>query len=273
MGPTVPRSTVLTPAEEAMIVEFQRRTLIRIDDVLGCLRDSIANLIRLSLHRCLERHGISRLPDNPDKASKRGKFADVPIGYVHIDISELRLAIGKVNMFLALACAARQAMALERRIVNAAARRPAARPTYRAPNPRRPTITRALHQAASGHPPGARFARGNGSPAGPATHRHPRSPHPGHHPPHLQRLRHPHRPGPRPRPPPPPPLRSPEHQLTTHRKPPHHTRPRSSCKRTAQRKTEHANAGVGTKAFCFFFSKKKALLSSYPANTAAHAQP
>ena len=75
------------------------------------MRDSIPKLTRSSLHRCLERHGISRLPENPDKASKRGKFAQTAIGYVHIaaanpaefrDISELRLAGGKLNMFLAI---------------------------------------------------------------------------------------------------------------------------------------------------------------------------
>ena len=41
MGPTAPCSTVLTPAGEAMVVEFRRRTLLPLDDVPGCLRDSI----------------------------------------------------------------------------------------------------------------------------------------------------------------------------------------------------------------------------------------
>jgi hypothetical protein len=102
MGPRHPRSTVLTPIEEAMIVEFRRRTLLPLDDVLGCLRDSIPKLTRSSLHRCLERHGISRLPENESTASKRGRFAATPIGYVHIDICELRLAEGKLHMFLAI---------------------------------------------------------------------------------------------------------------------------------------------------------------------------
>ena len=83
-------------------MEFRRRTLLPLDDVLGCLGESIPKLIRSRLHRCLERHGISRLPESPDHASKRGKFAETPIGYVHIDISELRLAQGKLNMFLAI---------------------------------------------------------------------------------------------------------------------------------------------------------------------------
>lgn len=38
-------------------------------------------------------------PENPDKASNRGKFAETSIGYVYIDISELRLVQGKLNMF------------------------------------------------------------------------------------------------------------------------------------------------------------------------------
>lgn len=33
MGPATPRSTVLTEVEEAMIVEFRRRTLLPLDDV------------------------------------------------------------------------------------------------------------------------------------------------------------------------------------------------------------------------------------------------
>jgi hypothetical protein len=78
MGPRNPRSTVLTPVEEAMIVEFRRRTLLPLDDVLGCLRESIPKLTRSSLHRCLERHGISRLPESKEKASKHGRFANTP---------------------------------------------------------------------------------------------------------------------------------------------------------------------------------------------------
>ena len=56
MGPTLPRSTVLSAVEEAMIVEFRRRTLLPLDDVFGCLRDTIPKLTCSSLHRCLERH-------------------------------------------------------------------------------------------------------------------------------------------------------------------------------------------------------------------------
>jgi len=102
MGPHQPRSTVLTEAEEAIVVEFRRRTLLPLDDVLGCLRETIPKLTRSALHRCLVRHGISRLPQDKEAASKRKRFAETRIGYVHIDVCELRLAEGKLFMFLAI---------------------------------------------------------------------------------------------------------------------------------------------------------------------------
>src|SRR5919107_416823 len=102
MGPVRPRSTVLTEAEEAIVVEFRRRTLLPLDDVLGCRRDAIPKLSRSALHRCLVRRGISRLPRDEEKASKRQHFAETAIGYVHVDLCELRLAEGKLSVFLAI---------------------------------------------------------------------------------------------------------------------------------------------------------------------------
>jgi len=101
MGPKAPKSTVLTPAEEAIVVEFRRRTLLPLDDVLGCLRDTIPNLSRSALHRCLQRHGISRLPKD-ETAETRKRFKTYEIGYVHIDSCELRHADGKLILFLAI---------------------------------------------------------------------------------------------------------------------------------------------------------------------------
>lgn len=62
-GPKAPHSTTLTEAEEAMIVAFRRHTLLPLDDCLYALQPSIPHLTRSALHRCLQRHGISRLPD------------------------------------------------------------------------------------------------------------------------------------------------------------------------------------------------------------------
>jgi transposase-like protein len=101
MGPKAPKSTVLTPAEEAIVVAFRQKTLLPLDDVLGCLRDTIPNLSRSALHRCLQRHGISRLPKE-EASDKRNRFKSYQIGYVHIDSCELRHTDGKLVMFLAI---------------------------------------------------------------------------------------------------------------------------------------------------------------------------
>jgi hypothetical protein len=82
MGPKAPKSTVLTPAEEAIVVAFRQKTLLPLDDVLGCLRDTIPNLSRSALHRCLQRHGISRLPKE-EASDKPNRFKSYQIGYVH----------------------------------------------------------------------------------------------------------------------------------------------------------------------------------------------
>src|SRR5215212_7831494 len=74
-GPKEPRSTVLTLEEEAIVVAFRRHTLLPLDDCLSALQPTIPHLTRSSLHRCLQRHGISRLPDTDgDKPQREGFF-------------------------------------------------------------------------------------------------------------------------------------------------------------------------------------------------------
>ena len=71
-GPREPISTVLSVEEEAIIVAFRRHTLLPLDDCLYALQPTIPHLTRSSLHRCLQRHGISRLPDvEGDKPAKK----------------------------------------------------------------------------------------------------------------------------------------------------------------------------------------------------------
>ena len=101
-GPTKPKSTVLSTEEEAIIVAFRRHTLLPLDDCLYSLQATIPNLTRSSLHRCLQRHGISRLPETEgDKPSKR-RFKAYPIGYFHIDIAEVQTAEGKLYLYVAI---------------------------------------------------------------------------------------------------------------------------------------------------------------------------
>src|SRR4051812_44092657 len=52
MGPKAPRSTVLSPEEEAVIVAFRRYTLFPLDDCLYALQPTLPHLTRSSLHRC-----------------------------------------------------------------------------------------------------------------------------------------------------------------------------------------------------------------------------
>jgi transposase InsO family protein len=102
MGPKEPRSTVLTAEEEAIVVAFRRHTLLPLDDCLYALQPTIPQLTRSSLHRCLQRHGISRLLEVEGDKPKRKRFADYAIGYFHIDIAEVQTAEGKLYLFVAI---------------------------------------------------------------------------------------------------------------------------------------------------------------------------
>ena len=102
MGPKAIHSTVLTIEEEAMIVAFRRHTLLPLDDCLYSLQPTIPHLTRSALHRCLQRHGISRLPDMTGDKPAKQKFKVYPIGYFHIDIAEVRTEEGKLHLFVGI---------------------------------------------------------------------------------------------------------------------------------------------------------------------------
>lgn len=73
---------------------FRRHTLLPLDDCLYALQTTIPHLTRSSLHRCLSRHGISRVPDVGGDKPVRQKFKHYPIGYFHIDLAEVRTEEG-----------------------------------------------------------------------------------------------------------------------------------------------------------------------------------
>jgi transposase InsO family protein len=101
MGPKEVRSSVLS-LEEAVIVAFRRHTLLPLDDCLYALQPTIPHLTRSSLHRCFQRHGISRLPDVDGDKPKRSRFKAYPIGYFHIDIAQVSTEPGKLYLFVAI---------------------------------------------------------------------------------------------------------------------------------------------------------------------------
>lgn len=101
-GPKDAKSTVLTLDEEAIIVAFRRHTLLPLDDCLYSMQPSIRHSTRSSLHCCLQRHDISRLPEvDSDKPAKK-KFKAYPRGHLHVDIAEVQTAEGKSDRFVAI---------------------------------------------------------------------------------------------------------------------------------------------------------------------------
>jgi transposase InsO family protein len=105
-------ATVLSGEDEAIIVAFRRHTLLPLDDCLYSLQveplpplvrgqwRGIPNLTRSSLHRCLQRHDVSRLPDVEGDKPARKKFKSYPIGFFHIDIAEVQTAEGKLYPYV-----------------------------------------------------------------------------------------------------------------------------------------------------------------------------
>jgi hypothetical protein len=111
MGPKQPRSTALTPGQEAMCVAFRRHTLLPLDDCLYALQSRIPSLTRSSLHRCFQRHGISRLPEvNGDRPPKK-KFKKYPLGSFPIDSAERQTEEGRLSRFVAIDRASKFAFA------------------------------------------------------------------------------------------------------------------------------------------------------------------
>jgi len=102
MGPKAPRSTVLSCEDEAVVVAFRRYTLLPLDDCLYALQPTLPHLTRSSLHRCLQRHGIARLPEVDGVKPQRSRFKAYPIGFFHLDIAEVHTEEGRLYLFVAV---------------------------------------------------------------------------------------------------------------------------------------------------------------------------
>ena len=64
------------------------------------MQDNIPKLSRSNLHRGLQRHGLSRLPKEAWKAAPRKTSKHYPIGFVHVDITEVRVGKTKYDLFV-----------------------------------------------------------------------------------------------------------------------------------------------------------------------------
>lgn len=98
------QGSVLSGVDEAVIVEARRKTLLPLDDLLDLLSPQIPALTRSNLHRCLQRHGISRLADllpDEEKAATKAFKAYEP-GFLHIDTAQINLGKDKHYLFVAI---------------------------------------------------------------------------------------------------------------------------------------------------------------------------
>ena len=67
------------------------------------LQETIPRLSRSALHRCFQRHGVSRLPLSEDgQAAPKKKFKDYLIGYLHVDFAEVHMKEGRQYLFVAI---------------------------------------------------------------------------------------------------------------------------------------------------------------------------
>ena len=92
----------LSPLEEALVIELRSLLALPLDDIVEAMRRCVnPKLSRSAIHRCLQRHGISRIP-KPDKP-KPGRFEEAKIGFIHIDLKHLpALERRKAYVFVAI---------------------------------------------------------------------------------------------------------------------------------------------------------------------------
>jgi len=80
--------TSLSAVEEKVVCELRTSLHLPLDDIVEVMQRCInAKLSRSAIHRCLQRHGISRLA-KPDKP-KVGIFETASIGFIHVDVKYL----------------------------------------------------------------------------------------------------------------------------------------------------------------------------------------
>ena len=73
-------------------------------DCLYSLQKTIPKLNRSNIYPYLKRHGIQRLPKSPliQRKIPSKKFKEYPIGYFHVDITEVRTKEGKQHKYAAV---------------------------------------------------------------------------------------------------------------------------------------------------------------------------
>lgn len=94
--------SILTTEEELIICQFRKSTQLPLDDCYIALQEAIPSLTRSNLYRCLKRYGINKLPKGDTQKKEKGKFDTYKIGFIHIDITEFKVAPKKLQLFVAI---------------------------------------------------------------------------------------------------------------------------------------------------------------------------
>jgi len=101
-GPKPSRSSVLAVDEEALVVAFRQHLVLPLDDCLGALQPFVPHLTRSSLHRCLQRHGISSQPATLDDWSSRAANDSQASGHFRLQVTQMRLRQRQLRVFVAV---------------------------------------------------------------------------------------------------------------------------------------------------------------------------
>ena len=102
MGPKPPRSTVLTVEAAALIGACRKHTVVPLDDGLSALPATRPHVPRSALHRCLHRHGLSRLPALGSEKPAKKQFKASAIGDCQLAIAAVRTEAGTRSLVVAL---------------------------------------------------------------------------------------------------------------------------------------------------------------------------
>ena len=94
-------SRSFTKEQEAIAVAVRKKLKLSIERCFYLLKETIPHLSLSSLYRCYKRHNINRI-EEAKKVSKKKKFKDYPPGYVHVDITTMRTAEGRLYLFVGI---------------------------------------------------------------------------------------------------------------------------------------------------------------------------
>lgn len=83
-----------------MITTFRCDMLLALDDCFYSLQPTVPHLTHSALHRRLQRHGVSHLPDVGGDEPKRQRFKRYPIGFFHTDIAMVQTSEGELYLFI-----------------------------------------------------------------------------------------------------------------------------------------------------------------------------